>query len=116
MGQGYLVAEDCKWQWMAKAHRSVSDVLRQLFLDIDADPGYLATEFAERRFGSRAAMVNGAKNIFTQSWPWGEGVSYWLTGRAPGGELDGNDPTYSIRQNELQDLAEGFADAVENAQ
>ena len=99
----------------ADLNRLIVDVIRTTFLIIGDDPGYLAKHFSAPWFGSRTAPVNAAKSMFTQPLPGDGATSLWLQGRPPGGTMDSLDPFPALRAAELQDLGEGFADAVDNA-
>ena len=95
-----------------------ADVLRvdmAAFLTIEDDPGYIANHFSAPWFGSRTAAVNAAKCMFAQLLPGDGATSLWLQGRPPGKIIDSLDPFPALRAAELQDLGEGFADAVDNA-
>ena len=99
----------------ADLSRLIADVIRTTFLSIEDEPGYLAKQFSAQWFGSRTTTVNAAKSMFTQPWPWDAAISFWLQGRPPGGTIGSLDPSPAVRATELQNLGEGFADAVDNA-
>lgn len=90
---------------------TISRILTETY----ADPGWLATQFFAHRFGSsRATMVAAAIDIFNgSSWPIDYGITLFLSDtRRPGEVAPALSPSAAVRASELQDLAEGFADAI----
>lgn len=106
----------CGERLLADPGRALEDVMREVFVGVEDDFGYLAKQFWTQRFGSRSAVVSAAKSMFTQPWPLSAGVSIFTSVRAPGatGAIT-VDPSPATLATELDDLANGFADALESA-
>jgi peptidoglycan hydrolase-like protein with peptidoglycan-binding domain len=103
----------------ADSTRSLSDIIRVIYNQVEDDPHYLANAFFDERFGSRADMVTAAKSVFTTVWPPSWAVRTIFSKRWPGStaaEEGYSNPAQSVLDTELDDLAEGFALAIENAQ
>jgi hypothetical protein len=113
--QADMTAMLCARALHADHSRTLDDVLREIYVGIGNTPGYLATQFFAQRFGSRAALVQAAKNIFLQPWPQQLVISKFLNERAPGTAAPVLSPSQDVLDTELHDFAEGFADAVEAA-
>lgn len=108
----------CASAMAADPGRPVDDIVRELLVGIEDNPGYLAQRFISERFGSRSNMIQAAMNIFSSpAWPIGDfALSTFLKVRAPGETPDILPPSSTVLDAELLDLATAFADAVENAQ
>jgi peptidoglycan hydrolase-like protein with peptidoglycan-binding domain len=97
------------------ADRPLDDVLRELYANIGANPGYLATEFVAQRFGSLQAMATTVPSIFTQSWLENIPIDLLIGQRYPGAEAPVLNPPQAVRDQELEKIGLGFAAAVANA-
>lgn len=108
----YLIAKTLE----SDRSRALDDIVREHSVNIEDDPGWLAKQFVALRFGgSRAKVVTAAKNTFTDQWITEFARSEFLKERAPGAEAEQYNPTASVRAAELQDVADGFADALDAA-
>ena len=98
--------------------RPVDDLVREMLVAIEDDPGWLAKWFFIERFNSsNVSLVSAAKATFTAVWslPNNLGREAFLEERAPGANAPTLNPSASVRSVELTNFAQGFADAIENA-
>lgn len=107
----YVVAEALR----AHSTRTLDDIVREVLVAIEDDPGWLATQFVEKRFGNRSTLISCAMDVFSQPWPLNEGIGYFLRNvRRPGEVISTTvkPPPAGVLSKELASLAEGFADVV----
>lgn len=105
----YLVARAI----LSDTHRSLDDIVREHSIAIEDDPGWLAKQFFALRFGTHAVLIAAVKNVFTDPWPmtaWPK--DHFIEVRNPGTSAPKFSPSATILASELNDVAEGFADAV----
>ncbi|WP_181025672.1 glycoside hydrolase domain-containing protein [Rathayibacter rathayi] len=114
----YLIAKVL----VSDRNRTLDDVVREHSVAMEDDPGWLAKQFVGSRFGgSSSKVVAAAKKAFTEDWltvvGWESAVArkVFLTERAPGSTGGHYDPSATVRATEIQDIADGFADALDAA-
>ncbi|MWV30428.1 hypothetical protein [Rathayibacter iranicus] len=98
---------------LSDTHRSLDDIVREHSIAIEDDPGWLAKQFFALRFGTHAVLIAAVKNVFTDPWPmtaWPK--DHFIEVRNPGTSAPKFSPSATILASELNDVAEGFADAV----
>ncbi|GAA4383504.1 hypothetical protein GCM10023152_33920 [Agromyces bauzanensis] len=95
---------------------SLDEIVRQMLVEIEDDPGWLAKRFIAERFGNRSTMVAAAKSVFTTPWLPDWAIDFFIKVRLPGAAATTLPPSAAVLATELDGLANGFADAVETAQ
>lgn len=93
----------------------LEDVVRDVLVKIEDDPGWLAKTFVAERFGSRAAIVQLVQSVFTDAWITQFARNWFLWSRPPGEAGETQSPSAAVRATELNALGHGFADALDKA-
>lgn len=94
---------------------SLDEIVRQVLVAIEDDPGWLAKRFIAERFGTRSTMVAAAKTVFSTPWLPEFALDLFIKVRLPGATAPTLSPSPAVLATELDGLANGFADAVEAA-
>lgn len=107
----YLVADAMR----SDPTRPLDDIVREALVAIEDDPGWLAKQFALKRFGDRATLVSCVTSLFEQPWPLSQGIDHFLGDARRPGEVTSTTvkpPPPNTLSAELASLAAGFADVV----
>lgn len=110
-----MAAHLCAKRVIASPDKALDAIVREMLCAIEDDPGWLAKTFISERFNGRTAMVAAAKDAFTSAWITGFARSQFINYRGPGATSPTLNPSAIVRAAELDDVANGFADAVEAA-
>ncbi|MEO5535270.1 MAG: glycoside hydrolase domain-containing protein [Pseudolysinimonas sp.] len=118
--QADMAADICARVCNGPSALTLDEALRRIYVGVEDNPGYLATTFVADRFGSRATMVSAATALLSNGPPASWPVRLLMTAnRKPGLVTDSAaptptvpDPPAGVLATEIDDFANGFADAV----
>lgn len=106
----------CAKRMKSDENRPLDDIVREMLVAIEDDPGWLARRFFAERFVRRDTLEQAARTLLAGGWSIvGKAAEYFMGDRAPGQATDVKSPSATVLRAELEDAAAGFADAVSQA-
>lgn len=106
----------CAKRMRADANRPLDDIIREMLVAIEDNPGWLAQRFFAERFVDRETLERVARTVLSGGWSL---VSFaaglFMGDRKPGQASAVRSPSETVLNAEVQNAAEGFADAIELA-
>lgn len=87
-----------------------------MLVAIEDNPGWLAQRFFAERFVDRGTLERAARTVLSGGWSIaGIAAKFFMDNRKPGQAAAVRSPSETVLNAEIQNAAEGFADAIELA-